>query len=173
MFSLHPPSDMPGALIPAAVSRRCQRPLLLALTLLVSACAGARLQPGVLRMDLGHGSLYEIDRAVQDLVHQAGYSILTVRPNPSGIYYETLWRTRGPHRDERGSGADRYRTRIILEATQGRAHVYHLRMRAETDARSGTTGAWSSVAVPETLREQITGLADAIHLRIDAGVRVY
>lgn len=146
---------------------------LLLLALLTSACAGARLPPGIVTRDLGHGSRYELDQAVDAILHQAGYSVQRRSESGSVIYYETDWKTRKPFFDERDRGADLCRTRIIVEAHRERLNVYAVRLRAENAGRKREQGDWAPLVSSRKFQEHVDELASEITLRIDSGVRVY
>src|SRR5688572_20811814 len=87
-------------------SRRPSRSALVLAALLLSACGPARIQRGVVSESLGHGSRYQLDEAVNEILHQAGYSIQHRTETSTRIYYETGWETRQPFHDEAARGAE-------------------------------------------------------------------
>src|SRR5438552_2638487 len=109
--------ERPGPDLP---TRRRSRYALLIPFLVTSACAGARLQTGVMTQDLGHATRHDLDLAVDEILHQAGFRVQTRRETPASIYYETDWMNRKPLYDEAARGAAHCRTRIIVEAYRAR-----------------------------------------------------
>src|SRR5689334_12379829 len=124
-----------GRPIPTArTGARRPRAALLAILVLTSACASAHLQQGIITRDLGRGSAYDLDKAVDAILHSAGYTMQKHWETPTEIYYETDWVMRKPFYDERDR-AQLCRTRIIVEAHRERPNVYGVRIRAENAAR--------------------------------------
>ena len=152
---------------------RRSRPALLLLAALGSGCASAHLSQGVVTENLGHASAYDLDQAVDAILHQAGYSVQRRMENGPRIYYETDWKTRKPFYDERDRGAEVCRTRIIVEAYRQRLNVYSVRLRAENVARKRDADEWAPILTTSKFREHVDELASDITMRTDAGVRVY
>src|SRR5687768_8695884 len=77
---------------PTRAPRGRSRSALLLSLLVTSACGGAaQLQRGIVSQHLGHGSRYDLDEAVNSILHAAGYSVQHRTETPSRIYYETSW----------------------------------------------------------------------------------
>jgi hypothetical protein len=150
------------------------------LIVVLTTCAPASLQRGVLRHEVGRGSRGDIELTVPELLIRAGYAIQQRRDTGSLLYYETTWHSREPFEDEIDQCALGCRSRIIVEARRQGGNLYSVTLRAENaflDRSLDPDPSMASVWVPfppgERFREHVSELSAGIGMRIDAGVRVF
>lgn len=161
-------------------SRLPALPLAAALLLAVGGCAGATLNRSAVESKIGRATFRDIMVEVPEIFGANGFSIHESRRTGRGVFFETNWRGRAPFDDEAEQGADRARTRLVLNARRAGGDIYTLRIRAENEVRgvpgaSGPAGGsrWGKIPATGMYREYVRDLFMQIKLRVDAGVRVH
>lgn len=151
-----------------------------ALLLTLGACSGATLSHSAVESKIGRATFRDIVVEVPDIFGANGFSIHETRRTGNSVSFETDWRARAPFEDEAEQGADRARTRLLLDARRAGGRTYSLRIRAENEVR-GVPGAsgpvagsrWGTIPATEMYRAYVRDLFMQIKLEVDAGVRVH
>lgn len=161
----------------ASIQRLCMG---VPFVLMAAGCAGASLQRGILRHDVGRGSRGDIQSFIPETLIRHGYHIQQHRDTGTLIYYETAWLHREPFEDEVEACASECRSRIIVEARRRGGNLFSVTLRAENAVLAESSGlepsgnaVWTPLPPTDRFREHVGELSTAIAMRIDAGVRVF
>ena len=167
----------PRGLAPSPAAKILAASLLL---LGVGACAGATLNRSAVESKIGRATFRDIVVEVPDIFGANGFSIHESRRTGHGVFFETNWRSRAPFEDEAARGAERARTRLVLDARKAGGRTYSLRIRAENEVRGvpGVSGpaagsGWGTIPATEMYRAYVRDLFMQIKLQVDAGVRIH
>lgn len=141
------------------------------LLLMALGCGGGALRGTEIR-DIGRGTQPDIASAVPEELANHGYVLSTYTETTTRLYWETSWLLREPFEDESQRGVDQIRTRVIIRAQRGASDLFLVTLRMENYA----TGLlpddqWHPMPSTEAFRDHVRSLADAIQIRIDAGMR--
>lgn len=148
---------------------RCALPA--ALMLAAEGCGGASLR-GTEVHDIGRGTRVDITSAVTEEIANFGYALNTYTETTTRLYWETSWLIREPFGDESARGVEQVRSRVIIRARRGASDLFLVTLRVENyGAGSGAAGEWYPLVSTEQFQEHVRSLANALQIRIDAGMR--
>ncbi|MEJ7810027.1 MAG: hypothetical protein WKG32_06355 [Gemmatimonadaceae bacterium] len=167
--------------MPSRIARPTRRLLLLPAAALYAACVtvrGAReTAPADYSRDVGVATALDIAEGAARLLDDGQYEVVR-RDGPPEIYFETLWRSRGPFADEVDRGATAAQSRVLLRGRRrpriGTARdLFAVRVTVENRVLLAASDGWQRVPATPMFVEHAAGIARQLELRLRSGVRRY